>query len=256
MIRRLPISVAFVSIALALSGCKSHPKTATLTLSLAASLKDAMVEAESTYTQLHSGVTLQNNFGSSGTLTQQIEKGAPVDLFLSAATKPMDEIKQKGLLEAGTRKDLLKNSLVLIAPKDSQISDFSGLTNSKIRVVALGDPVSVPAGQYGKQSLVALHLFDQVKSKLVLGKDVRQVLSYVQTGNADAGLVYATDAMIAPQVRVIATAPENTHEPIVYPIAVLKESKYKDEAIAFEEFLRSSTARGIFEKYGFTVTVK
>jgi molybdate transport system substrate-binding protein len=199
---------------------------------------------------------LENNYGSSGTLTQQIEQGAPVDLFLSAAAKPMDDIEQKGLLEPGTRANLLRNSLVLIAPKDSHIGDFSGLANPNVRVIALGDPASVPAGQYGQQSLVALHLFDLIKPKLVLGKDVRQVLSYVQTGNADAGIVYATNALIAPQVRVVATAPENTHQPIVYPIAILKESRHKAEAIAFEEFLKGSTAKEIFEKHGFTVVVK
>ena len=249
-------SICFVLLVLALSGCNSHVKKATLTLSLAASLKDAMGEIETTYARLHPDITLENNYGSSGTLKQQIEQGVPVDLFLSAAAKPMDDIERKGLMEPGTRGDLLRNSLVLIAPKDSHLSDFSGLTNPNVRMIALGDPASVPAGQYGQQSLVALHLLDQIKSKLVFGKDVRQVLSYVQTGNADAGIVYSTDALIAPQVRVVATAPENTHQPIVYPIAVLKESKHKTEAIAFEEFLKSPTAKGIFEKHGFTVAVK
>ncbi len=215
-----------------------------------------MGEIETAYARQHPEITLENNYGSSGTLTQQIEQGAPVDLFLSAATNPMDDIERKGLLEPGTRGDLLRNSLVLIAPKDSHISDFSALANPTVRVIAIGDPASVPAGQYGQQSLEALHPFDQIKPKLVLGKDVRQVLSYVQTGNADVGIVYATDALIAPQVRVLATVPENTHQPIVYPIAVLKESRHKIEAVAFEEFLKSSTARGIFEKHGFTVAVK
>jgi molybdate transport system substrate-binding protein len=205
-------SICFVSFVLsvALCGCNSHAKSTTLTLSLAASLKNAMSEIEGIYARQHPEIILENNYGSSGTLNQQIEQGAPVDVFLSAAAKPMDDIERKGLLEPGTRADLLRNSLVLIAPKDSRISDFSDLANPTVRLIALGDPASVPAGQYGQQSLAALHLFDQIKPRLVFGKDVRQVLSYVQTGNADAGIVYATDALTAPQVRVIATAPENT----------------------------------------------
>ncbi|WP_433966623.1 molybdate ABC transporter substrate-binding protein [Tunturiibacter gelidiferens] len=256
MVKRQSICFVLLVLCVALSGCNSHPKITTLTLSLAASLKDAMGEVETTYARQHPEITLENNYGSSGTLTQQIEQGAPVDLFLSAAAKPMDDVERKELLEPGTRADLLRNSLVLVAAKESRITDFSGLTNPNVRVIALGDPASVPAGQYGQQSLAALHLFDQIKPKLVFGKDVRQVLSYVQTGNADVGIVYATDALIAPQVRIVATAPENTHQPIVYPIAVLKESRHKTEAIAFEEFLKSSTAKRIFEKHGFTVAVK
>jgi molybdate transport system substrate-binding protein len=214
-----------------------------------------MTEIESTYSLGHPGITLENNYGSSGTLTQQIERGAPVDIFLSAAAKPMDEIEQKGLLEPGTRNDLLQNSLVLIVPKESQINDFSGLTRSNVHVIALGDPASVPAGQYGQQSLTALHLFDQFKSKLVLGKDVRQVLSYVKQEMPTQDS-FITDALIAPQVRVAATAPKGTHDPIVYPVGVLKESKHKTEAIAFEKFLTTATATEIFEKHGFIVTSK
>jgi molybdate transport system substrate-binding protein len=213
MVKRQSICFVLIALSVSLSGCNSHGKHTTLTLSLAANLKDAMGEIETTYAHQHPEITLENNYGSSGTLTQQIEQGAPVDLFLSAAAKPMDDIERKGLLEPGTRGDLLRNSLILVAPKDSHISDFSGLANPNVRVIALGDPASVPARQYGQQSLVALHLFDQIKPKLVLGKDVRQVLSYVQTGNADAGIVYATDALISQQVRVVATAPENTHQP-------------------------------------------
>jgi len=256
MTKRLPISLIALVLTVGLAACHSSTKKTTLTLSLAASLKDAMGDIEASYSQAHPDISLENNYGSSGTLTQQIEQGAPVDLFLSAAAKPMDDIERKGLLQAGTREDLLHNSLVLIVPKESQLSGFKGLTNPDVRIIALGDPASVPAGQYGQQTLSSLHLLDKVKSKFVLGKDVRQVLSYVETGNADAGIVYATDALTASQVRVVGTAPENSHDPIVYPVAVLKDSGHKAEAIAFEQFLKSPTATSIFEKHGFAVTAK
>jgi molybdate transport system substrate-binding protein len=224
-----------------------------LTISAAASLKDALADTEASYRSKHASVDFSNNFGSSGTLAAQIDQGAPVDVFLSAAAKPMDEMEAKGLIVAGTRCNLLRNTLVLIAPLDSQLKDFRGLADNSIRLIALGDPSSVPAGQYGQQTLVSLHLRDVLKSKFVLAKDVRQVLTYVETGNADAGFVYATDAQTSAKVRVVATAPESTHEPIIYPAAVVKGSHSEDAARQFVEYLRSSVAQAIFVKHGFTI---
>jgi molybdate transport system substrate-binding protein len=246
MAKRFPIGFVPLVVCLVLAGCHAPAKKTTLTLSLAASLKDAMGDIEAKYSQTHPDISLENNFGSSGTLTQQIEQGAPVDLFLSAAVKPMDDVEKKGSLRDGTRRNLLENRLVLIASKESKLTSFEGLANPSVRVIALGDPASVPAGQYGQQTLSALHLLDQLKPKFVLGKDVRQVLSYVQTGNADAGLVYSTDALTESQVRVVATAPESSHDPIVYPVAVLKDSKNQAEATAFEQFLTSRRAQRKF----------
>jgi molybdate transport system substrate-binding protein len=165
----------------------------------------------------------------------------------------MDELTAKGMIIAGTRRNLLRNALVLIAPLDSQLKDFQGLTGGSIKVIALGDPGSVPAGQYGKQTLGALHLFDKLDAKFVLAKDVRQVLTYVETGNADAGLVYASDALISGKVRVVATAPESTHDPIVYPAAVVKGSHSEEAARRFIEYLASPAAQAIFQKHGFTI---
>jgi len=224
-----------------------------LTISAAASLKDSLAEVETSYKQSHSNISFDNNFGSSGSLAIQIDQGAPVDIFLSAAAKPMDDLNSKGLIVAATRRNLLRNSLVLIVPLDSQLKDIQGLTSSAIRVIALGDPASVPAGQYGQQTLTALHLFDGLKAKFVFAKDVRQVLTYVETGNADAGLVYATDARVSGKVRVVAAAPESTHDPIVYPAAVVKGSRNADAARLFLNYLGSAPARAIFEKYGFTI---
>jgi molybdate transport system substrate-binding protein len=225
----------------------------TLTVSAAASLKDALVDTETAYTQGHGKIAIANNFGSSGTLAAQIDQGAPVDVFISAASKPMDDLTASGLIIAGTRRNLLRNTLVLIAPLNSNLHDFQGLTDKSIRLIALGDPASVPAGQYGEQTLLSFHLWERLSAKFVLGKDVRQVLTYVETGNADAGLVYATDAQASGKVRVVATAPESAHDPIVYPVAVVKGSRNEEASRRFVEFLRSPIALAIFVKHGFTI---
>jgi len=223
-----------------------------LTISAAASLKETLAETEATYTRSHAKIKFANNYGSSGTLLAQIDQGAPIDVFLSAASKPMDELSAKGLLASGTRLNLLRNSLVLIAPIGSTLHDFQGLTDRTVHIIALGDPASVPAGQYGRQTLSALHLIDKINAKLVLGKDVRQVLTYVETGNADAGLVYATDARISKKIRIVSIAPESSHDPIIYPVAVIKGSRNEQAARDFVQYLSSPVAQSIFLKYGFT----
>ena len=162
-----------------------------------------------------------------------------MDVFLSAAPKQMDALETKGLLLEGTRKDLLRNEVVLIVPKDSTlgISSFQDLTRANVKQVALGEPVTVPAGQYAKEVLTSLGIYDAVNSKAILAKDVRQVLTYVETGNVDAGIVYATDAMSSTKVKVVATAPAKSHAPVIYPVAVIKASKNPAAARAFLDFL-------------------
>lgn len=236
----------------ALAGCHAKAPT-TLTLSVAASLKEAIGEAETSYRQAHPEVVFRENFGSSGTLEAQIEQGAPVDVFLSAANKPMNALAAKGLLADGSMHPLLRGTLVLIAPRDSHLADFQGLTDPAIRSIAVGDPASVPAGQYGRQTLLSMHLLEQLQAKLVLAGDVRQVLAYVESGNADAGLVYATDAMTSSKVRVVAAAPEAAHDPIVYPVAVVKGRPQEQAARAFVDFLASPPAQDIFQKHGFAI---
>lgn len=235
-----------------MSACRAQHNIV-LTVSAAASLTDAMQEIGAVYQRQHPDVTLRNNFGSSGMLAQEIEHGAPVDVFLSAAAKPMDDLEARGLIVASSRRNVLRNTLVLIAPQASHLQSFEQLALPSIRTIALGDPGSVPAGQYGRQTLRSLHLWDALHSKLVLGEDVRAVLAYVATGNADAGLVYATDAHASQGVRIVATAPENSHEPIVYPEAAVRTGRNEAAAIAFVDYLNSPAAKAIFAKHGFTI---
>ncbi|MGE5389932.1 MAG: molybdate ABC transporter substrate-binding protein [Deltaproteobacteria bacterium] len=223
-----------------------------LLVSAAASLTDAMNDVAKAYNAEQPGVKLTFNFGSSGSLQQQIEQGAPADIFISAATKQMNALDDKGLIIKDTKKNLLKNRMVLVVPKDStSIKNFSDLTKAK--VIALGEPESVPAGKYGQELLTKLGLWDKVSSKAVYAKDVRQVLAYVESGDADAGIVYRTDALISDKVKVAAIADESLHSPVVYPAAVIKATKNEAVARDFVKFLNSGKADAVFEKYGFTV---
>jgi len=225
-----------------------------LTVSAAISLSNALQEIKSLYQGSQPSVNLTYNFGASGALLQQIEQGAPVDVFFSAAAKQMDTLQQKNLLVPGTRRTLLTNSVALITPKNGPaLADFKDLTRSQVQKIAIGEPRSVPAGQYAQEVLTNLKIFDALKPKLVYGNNVRQVLSYVETGNVDAGIVYITDAKQSNSVQVGAIAPPNLHSPIVYPVAVLKDSKNVTAARNFVQFLSGSQAKAVFQKYGFGI---
>ena len=223
-----------------------------ITVSAAISLKDALDEIAHLYSTEHPNAKAHFNLGGSGTLQRQIEQGAPVDIFISASPKEMDSLQSQGLLLPNTRKNLARNSVVLIVPAGStSIPGFQDLTKAAVKTVAVGEPQTVPAGKYAQEVLTHFGIYDQLKPKLVLAKDVRQVLTYVETGNADAGIVYATDAKISKKVTVVATAPEDSHAPVVYPAAVIKNSKNAAAAKAFLDFLASEKARTVFQKYGF-----
>lgn len=230
----------------------SSAQLPTVTVSAAISLKDALEDIKNQYTQKEPKVTITYNFGSSGSLQQQIEQGAPVDIFISAAAKQMDALESKQFLLAKTRRNLATNQLVLITPKsEKMLTKFQDLTKPSVTKIALGEPRSVPAGQYGEEVLKYFKILNSVKSKMIYGKDVRQVLTYVETGNVNAGLVYRTDAQITNRVRVAAIAPQASHRPIVYPMAILKASKNPQAAKAFSQFLTSPTSQAILKKYGF-----
>lgn len=223
-----------------------------LLISSAASLKEVMQEMKAIYQQSRPNIKINYNFGSSGALQQQIEQGAPVDIFISAAKKQVDVLEQKGLLVSGTRSIIAKNRLVLVVPNNVVgINSFYSLEDAKVKKVAIGEPRSVPVGQYAEQVLRKLNIWEKVKSKLVFANNVRQVLAFVENSNADAGLVYMTDAKISNKVKVVVTADEKYHSPIVYPLAVMKRSKNIDVAKDFAKFLVSNQAKAIFKKYGF-----
>ncbi len=230
-----------------------------LLVSAAASLKDVMEEIKTAYAAKKGNVTLIFNLGASGALQQQIENGAGADVFISAATKQMDALKDKGLILDETRKDFLENKVVLIAPKDATtVTDFKDLTDPKVKKIGLGQPESVPVGQYAEEVLTSLNILDSIKkeNKVVYGKDVKEVLTWVETGNADAGMVYETDAKVSDKVKIVAQAPEGSCKPVYYPAAVIKDSKNQEAAKEFVDFLYSSEAKPIFEKYGFVFMVK
>jgi molybdate transport system substrate-binding protein len=223
-----------------------------LLISAAASLKEALEEIKPLYQQSKPNVNINYNFGSSGALQQQIEQGAPADIFISAAKKQVDALEQKGLLVPGTRNIIAKNRLVLVVPKNVVgITSFYSLKDAKVKKIAIGEPRSVPAGQYAQQVLEKLKIWSEIKSKLVFANNVRQVLASVESGNADAGLVYITDAKISDKVKVVVTADEKYHSPIIYPLAVVKRSKNIDAAKEFSQFLSSNQAKTVFKKYGF-----
>ncbi len=232
---------------------------APLTVSAAASLKDSLTEITQLYSQANSQenakTSIRNNFASSGALQQQIENGAPVDVFFAAASKQIDALEKKNLILTNTRRNLLSNRLVLITPTSTNLDGLTSLeniTNLDIQRIAIGDPRSVPVGQYSEQALKKSGVWEQIQSKLVLGNNVRQVLQFVESGNAQAGIVYATDAKTSTKVKIVQTIEAELHEPILYPIAVLQKSENQATAKAYLQFLSGNTAKLIFEKYGFS----
>jgi len=225
-----------------------------LLVSAAASLRESLQEIQLLYPQNKQNINITYNFGASGALQQQIENGAPADVFISAGKKQIDALQEKGLILPDTRRNLLTNRLVLIVPRNSsEVRNFRQLTNAKVKRIAVGEPRSVPAGQYAEQVFINLGILQQIKPKFVLGNNVRQVLAAVESGNVDAGVVYATDARTSQQVKQVATAAENLHSPIVYPVAVLKNSKNISAAKEYIQFLFSNQARTLFQKYGFGI---
>jgi molybdate transport system substrate-binding protein len=229
--------------------------TTQLIVSAAASLTDALKELAPLYHQAHSNVSVRYNFASSGALQQQIENSAPADVFISAAEKQMDALQQKNLLVSNTRRNLLTNRLVLVVPtRASGIANLKSLTDIRMRRIVIGDPRSVPAGQYAEEALTKAGVWKQLKPKYVLASNVRQVLQFVEAGNVDAGLVYLTDAKTTNKVKIAQTIPANLHSQIVHPIAVLKNSRNQTVSRNFVQFLLSNSAKKVFIKYGFTVS--
>lgn len=232
-----------------------NEKNVELLISAAASLTDVLNEIADVYKDIEPNTKLTYSFGSSGALQAQIEEGAPVDIFMSAAQKQMKALEDKGLILDGTNKTLLVNKVVLITPTNSnlEISSFDDLTKDEVKKIAIGDPSNVPVGQYSEEIFTNLNILDKVSPKTVLGNDVRTVLTWVESGEVDCGIVYATDAYTTDKVQIITEAPEGSHKEVSYPVAVIKASKNSEAAKRFLDFLSTEKAINLFTKYGFTM---
>ena len=219
----------------------------------AASLKDVCAELETEYKKTHN-VKLTFSFGSSGALQTQIEEGAPADIFFSASTKQMKALYDAGRMEESTVRSLLENRIVLIVPAAStaDITSFEDVNTDKVKMIGLGDPESVPAGQYAAEVFTGLGILDAINKKANFGTDVRTVLSWVETGNVDCGVVYATDAYTTDKVRIVAEAPAGSCRQVIYPAGVVKDARNPEAAKSFMDYLASEEAFRIFAKYGFT----
>ena len=220
----------------------------------AASLKNAYEdELIPMFEEQYPGVTVEGTYDSSGKLQTQIEEGLEADVFMSAATKQMKALDEEGMIASDTIVNLLENKIVLIVPtgSDSKMDSFEKIGDAAS--IALGDPESVPAGQYAKEALTNLNVWDSIQDKVSFGTNVTEVLNQVAAASADAGIVYATDAASkADQVTVVAEAPEGSLEKkVIYPVAVVKATAHEDAAKAFVDFLQTPEAIALFESYGF-----
>ncbi|TBL81781.1 molybdate ABC transporter substrate-binding protein [Paenibacillus thalictri] len=228
-------------------------KQTELTVSAAASLTDALKELQTSYEQKHPNVKLQYNFGASGTLQQQIEQGAPADLFISAGQKQMSTLVDKGLVDKADSSNLLGNELVVVINKEkpAAVRSLTDLNQGDVKKIAVGEPETVPAGSYAKEALTKAALWTALQPKLLAAKDVRQVLTYVETGNAEAGFVYRSDTYGADKVNIAFAVDPKTHSPIVYPAGIVKSTKHRAEAQELYQYLQSKEAADLFVKYGF-----
>jgi molybdate transport system substrate-binding protein len=222
-----------------------------LTVSAAISLTEALEAAAAAY-RAAGGTPVRFNFGGSNALARQIVNGAPVDVFLSADEAQMDVVEKAGLVAAGTRVAVVANRLVLVVDSRSAVKAVSDLGAAEIRRIAIGDPAAVPAGVYARQYLERIGQWTRLEHKVVPVANVRAALTAVQNGSADAAFVYATDARIAPALRVVATITGPEAPRIVYPGAVVKSARQPAAAAKFLEFLRTPPALALFEKHGFT----
>jgi molybdate transport system substrate-binding protein len=237
-----------------IAGAAEH-RTETLTVFAAASLTDSLQKVTDAYTKA-TGVRVKLAFASSSVLAKQIEAGAQADVFFSADQEWMDYLQQKALIQAGSRSELLGNRLVLVAPSDStlnlKLTSTAGILKAlgKKGRLATGDPDSVPAGKYAKAALISLNQWNDLERRLVRAENVRVALMYVARGEVPLGIVYETDAAVAPKVRVVDVFPESSHAAITYPIAVTKVARR--DAQDYVAFLKSNPARQIFTAAGFS----
>lgn len=264
MKRKMTMVLAAMMAAGLMAGCSSGTSAETeaaaaneqteILVAAAASLKNAYEEELiPMFQEQNPGITVTGTYDSSGKLQTQIEEGLEADVFMSAATTQMDALNEEGLIDSETMVDLLENKIVLIVPSSSELGLASFEDIAKTEIIALGDPASVPAGQYAEEALTNLGIWDEIQDKVSFGTNVTEVLNQVAAASADAGIVYATDAAsMADQVTVIAEAPEGSlAQPVIYPVAVVKTTAHAEAAKAFVDFLQTDEAMAVFESYGF-----
>jgi molybdate transport system substrate-binding protein len=257
--RRLLSALLAAAIAAGATATCASAQEKAITVFAAASMKNALDEASAAYTK-QSGVKVVASYAASSALAKQIEQGAPAEVFVSADLQWMDYVANKKLIKDDSRVNLLGNKLVLIAPKDSKISNVTigpGFDLAKLAGdgrVTTGDVRAVPAGIYAKQALEKLGAWAAVQPKMAMAENVRAALVLVARGEAPLGIVYETDAKVEPGVKIVGAFPDDSHPPIIYPVALTVNAK--PDAIAYLAYLRTPAAKAVFEKYGFTVLVK
>lgn len=236
---------------LVLTGCQENNQAgkAELRIAAASSLTGVMKQIETDFED-QTDISLTVNFGSSGTLTQQIEQGAPSDIYISASEYWMKEASQNGLMDEKSIASVMANRLVL-AVNDSSDTVLKKLTTGAVSQIAIGDPMSVPAGMYAKQALESLGLWKDIQGKLVYGKNAQQVAAYVESGNVDAGFVYQSDVVKSHKLRTADKINKAHHTAITYPAGIVKESKQKEAAEKFLQYLHSEEAKQTIKEFGF-----
>lgn len=263
MKKRISLILSMCVLTFSLAGCNkteapkevenTPEKKVTITLAAAASLKNCMDEKLiPMFQDKNPNIKVQGTYEASGKLQTQIEEGAEIDVFMSAAMKQMKALDEKGLIAENSINELLENKVVLITPKGNkkEIKTFEDILKSD--KIAVGDPASVPAGQYAKEIFENLDIWDKVSEKASLGTNVTEVLTWVSEASADAGVVYSTDAASKNNVEIVATAKEGSVSKVIYPVGIVKSTKEEDSAKKFAEFLESDEAIEVFESYGFT----
>ena len=238
-----------------LAGCSEKEKT-TLNIFAAAGLIDALNEINAVYSRERRDLELLTNFAASGDLMTQIKNGAPADLYITAYRQHLENLESEGYILNGSSRKLLTNKLVLIYPdgQEPELKDFYDLLKPEIDKIAIGDPSFVPIGIYAMKLFNHLEIpYDLIEEKIVYANNVRQVLSYVESGSADAGLVYLSDTLQAKRVKVAAVAPDEINREIIFPAAVIASTVHREQALDYLDFLQSDQAALIFEKHGFSV---
>lgn len=258
--KRLFTVLITAGMALCFFGCSAEPAeteggSRTVTVLAAASLSDVMHELELDYEADHPDTDLVFSFAGSGALQAQIEEGAEADIFISASSSQMNTLNEEGLMDSGSIRDLLLNEVVLIVPSGSDLglTSFEDVVRDDIYMIGIGEPDSVPAGRYAQQVFTNLGIWDEVQAKANYGSDVRTVLTWIEMGELDCGVVYRTDAMTTDLVTVVCAAPEGSCDPVVYPAGIIAGSACADQAEDFLNFLESPEAASVFESYGFTM---